>query len=112
LENLDMQKEIIKRSRARSNGPGTPESPQNVQITEREPVPSPDVVIQLPQIAGTDEQMQAERVRQLDAFAFKGTKPASQEGDWLSTVGMFTGDVAMLEISEETRKIRNNQRTS
>lgn len=35
---------------------------------------------------------------------------AREPKDWQSTVGMFTGDTAMMEISEETRKVRERSR--
>ena len=47
-----------------------------------------------------------------DTIALRGAARPRAEGGWLSTVGVFTGDTDMLEISKETLHIRENQRIS
>ena len=54
-------------------------------------------------------QRRAKRRALLDAFAFQGPPPLKAEGGWQSTYGMFTDDVTMQEISDETRRLRDSQ---
>ena len=86
-------------------------SKKQIHVTDTGPVPSN--IVELPVTPEALElQRQAGRVAESDASAFRGVARTRPEGGWLSTVGMFTGDADMLVISEETRKIRDRQRTA
>ena len=65
----------------------------------------------LPGISVESEGLtQEDRVHHLDSLAASGTMAKVPECAWLGTVGMFSGDDDMVEISEEILKIRDSDR--
>src|SRR4051812_17905195 len=101
------QQTIKKTGSKRVGGESTTKSP--ALEAERDSVSSNTVG--LPVIAQAfEEQSPTNRDRDDSDLALGDAAHPRAEGGWLSTVGMFTGDEDMLEISKEISKIRNKRR--